>query len=77
MSVEDLLHHIRKEASYDDDDDGKPGWTAGQQLHEYKVHVLGMEEWPDNASIEERKDEVEGNRTPRHEMVHPRPEMSL
>lgn len=46
MSVEDLLHHIRKEACYDDDDDGEPGRTAGQQLHEYKVHVLGVEEWP-------------------------------
>ena len=32
---------------------------------------------PDDASIEEREDEVEGNRTPRHKMVHPRPEMSL
>lgn len=46
MSIEDLLHHIRKEASYDDNDDGKPGRSAGQQLHEYKVHILGVEEWP-------------------------------
>lgn len=46
MSVEDLLHHIRKEAGYDDDDDGEPRRTAGQKLHEYKVHVLGVEEWP-------------------------------
>lgn len=46
MSVEDLLHHIRKEASYDDDDDGEPCRTTGQQLHEYKVHVLGVEERP-------------------------------
>lgn len=46
MSVEDFLHHIRKQASDDDDDDGKPGRTAGQQLHEHKIHVLRMEEWP-------------------------------
>lgn len=46
MSVEDLLHHIRKEASYDDDDDGEPRRTTGQQLHKYKVHVLGVEERP-------------------------------
>lgn len=32
---------------------------------------------PDDASIEQREDKVEGNRTPRHKMVHPRPEMSL
>lgn len=32
---------------------------------------------PDDASIEEREDEVEGNRTPCYEMVHPRPEMCL
>lgn len=32
---------------------------------------------PDDATIEEREDEVEGNRTPRDKMVHPRPEMSL
>lgn len=32
---------------------------------------------PDDASIEEREDEVEGDRTPRYKMVHPRPEMSL
>lgn len=47
MSVEDLLHHIRKEASYDNDDNGKPSRTAGQQLHKDKVHVLGVEEWPE------------------------------
>lgn len=46
MSVEDLLHHIRKEASYDNDDNGKPGRTTRQQLHKDKVHVLGVEEWP-------------------------------
>lgn len=46
MSVEDLLHHIREQASDDDDDDGKPRWTAGQQLHEDKVHVLCVEEGP-------------------------------
>ncbi len=32
---------------------------------------------PDDASIEEREDEVESNRAPRNKMVHPRPEMSL
>lgn len=77
MPVEDLLQHIRKEASYNDNDDGEPRRTAGQQLYEYKVHVLGVEERPDDASIKEREDEVEGNRTPRHKMVHPCPEMSL
>lgn len=46
MSVEDLLNHIRKEASYDNDDDGKPGRATGQQLHKDEVHVLGVEEWP-------------------------------
>lgn len=46
MSVEHLLHHIREEASYDDDDDGEPGRAAGQKLHEYKVHVLRVEEGP-------------------------------
>lgn len=61
MSVKDLLHHIRKEASYDDDDNGKPCRTAGQQLHKDEVHVLGVQEWPDDASIEEREDEIEGN----------------
>lgn len=46
VSVENLLHHIRKEAGDDDDDDGEPGRTAGQQLDEHKVHVLGVEEGP-------------------------------
>lgn len=46
MSVEDLLHHIRKQASDDNDDDGKPRWTAGQQLHEDEIHVLCVEEGP-------------------------------
>lgn len=46
MSVEDLLHHIRKQAGDDNDDDGKPGRTAGQQLHEDKIHVLCVEERP-------------------------------
>lgn len=46
MSVEDLLHHIRKQAGDDNDDDGKPGRAAGQQLHEDKVHVLCVEEGP-------------------------------
>lgn len=46
MSVEDLLDHIRKQTRYHDDDDGEPGRAAGQQLHEHKVHVLGVEEGP-------------------------------
>lgn len=46
MSVEDLLQHIRKQASDDDEDDGKPRWTAGQQLHEDEIHVLCVEEGP-------------------------------
>lgn len=46
MSVEDLLHHFRKQAGEDDDDDGKPGRAAGQQLDEDKVHVLGVQERP-------------------------------
>lgn len=46
MSVEDLLYHVRKEAGYDDDNDGEPRRAAGQQLHEHKVHVLGVEERP-------------------------------
>lgn len=46
MSVEDLLHHVREQASDDDDDDGEPRRTAGQQLHEDKVHVLCVEEGP-------------------------------
>lgn len=41
-------------------------------------NVLGKNLFlPDDASVEEREDEVEGNRTPRHKMVHPCPEMSL
>lgn len=46
MSVEDLLHHIGEEAGDDNDDDGKPGRAARQQLDEDKVHVLGVEEGP-------------------------------
>lgn len=46
MSVEDLLHHIGKQAGDDDDDDGEPGRAAGQQLHEDEVHVLCVEEGP-------------------------------
>lgn len=46
MSVEDLLHHIRNQASDDNDDDGKPRRTAGQQLHEDEIHVLRVEERP-------------------------------
>lgn len=50
MSVEDLLHHIRKEAGDDDDYDGEPGRTAGQQLDKDEVHVLGVQEWPAGSS---------------------------
>lgn len=52
MSVKDLLHHIRKEASYDDDDDGEPGRTAGQQLHKDEVHVLRVQERPEGRRVE-------------------------
>lgn len=46
VSVEDLLDHVRKQAHYYNDDDGEPGRAAGQQLHEHKVHVLGVKEGP-------------------------------
>lgn len=46
MSVQDLLHHVRKQAGDDNDDDGKPRRTAGQQLHKDEIHVLGVEEGP-------------------------------
>lgn len=42
-----------------------------------KIKSLNQDYSPDDASIKEREDEVEGNRAPRHKMVHPRPEMSL
>lgn len=77
MSVEDLLDHIGEEAGYDDENDGEPGRAAGQQLHEDEIHVLCVEERPDDASIEEREDEVKGDRAPRHKMAHPGPEMCL
>lgn len=43
-----------------------------QTLVSKLYHVL-----PDDASIKEREDKVEGNRTPSHKMVYPCPEMSL
>lgn len=46
MSVENFFHDIRKEAGNDNNNDGEPGGTTGQELDKDKVHVLGVEEGP-------------------------------
>lgn len=59
----------------------KVPFTKFQQLisvNKYKcLHKQGEHLLPDDASIEEREDKVESNRTPGDKMVYPCPEMSL
>lgn len=47
MSVQHFLHNIKKQTSNYYEDYGKPSRTTWQQLNKYKVHVLGMQKWPE------------------------------
>lgn len=64
VPVEHLLDDVREKAGDDDDDDCEPGRAAGQQLDEDKVHVLGVEERPDDSPIKNGEDEVESEEPP-------------
>ncbi len=46
VPVEDFLDDIWKQAGDDDDEDGKPGRAAGQQLNKDEVHVLRVKKRP-------------------------------
>ncbi len=46
VPVKDFLDNIWKKAGDDDDEDGKPGRSAGKQLNKDEVHVLCVKKRP-------------------------------